>query len=211
MILRMNSFRVVATCAPSIWRRLTSAELGGRIARFLVATSLCLAIMVLTEPSLVIVWDEGYSLGREARIRTWFRALADPAAFARSWQPPYEDLVPPNRFRAPRPDELDTRGELLLNPVVLDWFWPFARLMMPVPLSYYSPLVGGLPGATRMGMEPTFYWDALRPEVLDWLNTHTPPGQKVRFSRYPTSWLYLRQTGRLRPAILPTDPGDWAW
>src|SRR5262249_6877250 len=32
-------------------------------------------------------------------------------------------------------------------------------LMMPVPLSYYSPLVGGLPGATRMGMEPTYYWD----------------------------------------------------
>ena len=34
-------------------------------------------------------------------------------------------------------------------------------LMMPVPLSYFSPLVGGLPGATRLGMEPTYYWDAL--------------------------------------------------
>ena len=68
-------------------------------------------------------------------------------------------------------------------------------IMMPVPLSYYSPLVGGLPGATRLGMEPTFYWDSLQPEVLDWLNAHTPPGGKVRFSRYPTSWLYLRQTG----------------
>ena len=84
-------------------------------------------------------------------------------------------------------------------------------LMMPVPLSYYSPMVGGLPGATRMGMEPTYYWDSLRPEVLDWLNTHSAPGQKVQFSRYPTSWLYLRQTGRLRAGILPNDPGDWAW
>jgi hypothetical protein len=84
-------------------------------------------------------------------------------------------------------------------------------LMMPVPLSYYSPLVGGLPGATRMGMEPTYYWDALRPETLDWLNSHTPPGKKVRFSRYPTSLLYLRQTHRLRVAILPYEPGDWTW
>jgi 4-amino-4-deoxy-L-arabinose transferase-like glycosyltransferase len=84
-------------------------------------------------------------------------------------------------------------------------------LLMPVPLSYYSPLVGGLPGATRLGMEPTFYWDALGPEVLDWLNEHTAPRQKVRFARYPTSWLYLRQTHQLRVGILPTEPGDWAW
>ena len=26
-------------------------------------------------------------------------------------------------------------------------------------------------------MEPTYYWDALQPEVLEWLNTHTAPGQ----------------------------------
>jgi hypothetical protein len=60
-------------------------------------------------------------------------------------------------------------------------------------------------------MEPTYYWDALRPEVLDWLNAHTGPGEKVAFARYPTSWLYLRQTRRLRAAILPTEPGRWAW
>jgi hypothetical protein len=31
------------------------------------------------------------------------------------------------------------------------------------------------------------------------------------FCRYPTSWLYLRQTRRLRIGILPHEPGDWAW
>jgi hypothetical protein len=496
-----------------------------------VIAALSLALLVLTEPSLAIVWDEGYTLGREARVRAWFRAIRDPAAFAEHWQPPLEDLVPPNRIPPPRPEQLDTRAELL-SPAVLDWFWPFAReepdghppvyalvgllgdlvapgweplprarfgpmlmfsltcgavftfsrnrwgvwsavaaagawllqphlfalahyatydglltslwvgsslcfvnaverredstrgyprwrwavafgvllggcmgtkftgwlqplpllawavlyrdrravltlatgvvlalavvvlltptwwhdplhgidrffqstlsrakttplktlflgkvyetpsgslpwyntalwtlmvvpvgflllsfigavrsacrarrdpdgmlfllqwgflmvlralphtpghdgvrqflpafgmlallagqgaawvgrylggwghalvllavfegavslvLMMPVPLSYYSPLVGGLPGATRMGMEPTYYWDALRPETLDWLNSHTPTGRKVMFSRYPTSWLYLRHTHRLRVAILPYEPGDWAW
>lgn len=84
-------------------------------------------------------------------------------------------------------------------------------LMMPVPLSYFSPLVGGLPGAARIGMEPTYYWDSLQPEILDWLNTHTSEGQKVLFARYPTSWLYLRQTKKLRVNILNTEPGRWTW
>jgi hypothetical protein len=84
-------------------------------------------------------------------------------------------------------------------------------LMMPVPLSYYSPLIGGLPGAARLGMEPTYYWDSLQPGILDWLNSHSAPNQRVMFARYPTSLLYLRQTGQLRVGILPTDPGAWTW
>ena len=84
-------------------------------------------------------------------------------------------------------------------------------LMMPVPLSYFSPIVGGLPGASALGMEPTYYWDALTDEALSWLRNHTGPGQKVRFATYPSSLLYLRETGRLPAGLLPTDPGDWAW
>ncbi len=84
-------------------------------------------------------------------------------------------------------------------------------LMLPVPLSYYSPIVGGPPGAARLGMEPTYYWDALTDEALDWLKTHTTPGQKVRFATYPTSLLYLRETGRLPVGFLPNDPGVWTW
>ncbi len=49
-------------------------------------------------------------------------------------------------------------------------------VMMPVPLSYFSPVVGGLPGAPRLGMEPTYFWDGLSDEAIDWLNAHTPPG-----------------------------------
>jgi hypothetical protein len=84
-------------------------------------------------------------------------------------------------------------------------------LMMPVPLSYYSPLVGGLPGASRLGMEPTYYWDSLTDEAIDWLNAHTRPGQKVLFPTYPTTWRYLRQSGKLRAGALPHEPGEWAW
>ena len=48
---------------PSPSRRLTSRAGGLGVA---VAT---LVLMVLTEPRLAIVWDEGYTLGREARVR----------------------------------------------------------------------------------------------------------------------------------------------
>ena len=74
-------------------------------------------------------------------------------------------------------------------------------VMMPVPLSYFSPLVGGLPGASALGMEPTYYWDALSPEARRWLADHTPPGETIEFATFPHSWLYLRQTGAL--------PGGW--
>ena len=43
-------------------------------------------------------------------------------------------------------------------------------------LSYYNALIGGLSGAARAGMEPTYYWDAVTPEVRDWLNAHTEAG-----------------------------------
>ena len=85
-------------------------------------------------------------------------------------------------------------------------------VMMPVPLSYYSPIVGGLPGAARLGMEPTYYWDALTDDALDCLNAHTPPGQTVRFATFPTSCLYLDED---RPADRAGSPrstrGPTAW
>ena len=84
-------------------------------------------------------------------------------------------------------------------------------LIMPVPLSYFSPIVGGLPGAAKLGMEPTFYWDALGNKALDWLDTNTRAGEKVLFASNPTSWQYLRRTHRLRAGFMPEEPGVWKW
>lgn len=92
----------------------------------LAIASACLAIMIMTEPFLSIVRDEGYTLGREERVRTWFRALRDPKAFAERWQPPIEELVPPNHIPVPERSQMNTRAGLL-SPAVLAWFWPFAR------------------------------------------------------------------------------------
>lgn len=108
----------------------------------------------------------------------------------------------------------------------MEWIGPRARaialaacvegmisvaLLMPVPLSYFSPLVGGLPGAVRLGMEPTYYWDGLTAEGLAWLRDNTGPGQTIRFATYPTSWIYLVETGALPPRLWPLDPRRPAW
>ncbi len=75
----------------------TSAVRGG----LLVALATC-ALMLATEPRLAIVWDEGYTLGRVARVRAWFQRLGDPGR-SRCWRdPPEFDLVQPDREDAPR-------------------------------------------------------------------------------------------------------------
>jgi len=84
-------------------------------------------------------------------------------------------------------------------------------VMMPVPLSYFSPLVGGLPGATALGMEPTYYWDALSPGARAWLAENTLPGRTYAFSGLTHSWLYLRRTGELPRRLYRIDAGDPQW
>jgi 4-amino-4-deoxy-L-arabinose transferase-like glycosyltransferase len=86
-------------------------------------------VMLATEPRMAIGWDEGYTLGREQRLRDWFRGLRDPARFAAQWRPlpPGEELVQPSATPLPRPSQLDTRTKLLFDRDVLAWFWPFAR------------------------------------------------------------------------------------
>jgi Dolichyl-phosphate-mannose-protein mannosyltransferase len=86
-------------------------------------------LMLATEPRMAIAWDEGFTLGREARIRDWFRALRDPGRFAADWRPvgPTEDLVQGDGTLPPRRDQVDTLAKLLFDRRVVEWFWPFAR------------------------------------------------------------------------------------
>ena len=75
-------------------------------------------------------------------------------------------------------------------------------LMMPVPLSYFSPVCGGLPGAVLLGMEPTYYWDALTDDALGWINTHTSHDRPILFSAVTHQCFYLHSSGRLKPKAL---------
>jgi len=78
----------------------------------------------------------------------------------------------------------------------------------PHNLSYYNRLIGGLRGAHTLGLEPTYYWDSLDAAALDWLNKHTPEGERVRFSAAPARNLeLLRQWSRLAPEFTTDDQG----
>lgn len=68
----------------------------------------------------------------------------------------------------------------------------------PCLLSYYSPAVGGLKGAERLGMETTFWGDAVLPELLATVR----PGQTVGVAPMDMGYLqFLRADGRLPAAV----------
>src|SRR3954453_1311381 len=94
---------------PTTQARTWTARVGG----LLVAAG-TLALMIATGPRLAIVWDEGFTLGREERIRTWVRAVQDPPRFAATWNPPAlgSELVQSDGRRAPRRNEINTRAKL---------------------------------------------------------------------------------------------------
>ena len=82
----------------------------------------------------------------------------------------------------------------------------------PQGLSHYSLLVGGVRGAARLGMEPTYWWDALDSDVLNWINANTAPGASVAFSSItPQNLERLREWGRLRVEVSNRDEENFQW
>ena len=76
-----------------------------------------------------------------------------------------------------------------------------AASLYPHLLSYYSSLVGGLSGATELGLETT-YWCETYGETLDYLNRNAPEGAVVWVA--PGShnvMIYYQLHGRLRKDI----------
>jgi 4-amino-4-deoxy-L-arabinose transferase-like glycosyltransferase len=82
----------------------------------------------------------------------------------------------------------------------------------PQWLSYYNLFLGGLPGATAAGMEPTYYWDGLDRSVLRWLAENTAAGEKVHFAA--GSWEnleWMRRWGKLEVEFRAAAPGRNRW
>ena len=107
-----------------------------------------------------------------------------------------------------RPRWVAVGGLLLLyagSATSLGWY-------APQWLSYYNLLIGGLPGATALGMEPTYYWDGLDRSVLDWLDQKTPNEQTVLFAAPSTENLDLMCAWGVIPAKLhPGASGTYRW
>ncbi|MFN2146552.1 MAG: glycosyltransferase family 39 protein [Anaerolineales bacterium] len=81
-----------------------------------------------------------------------------------------------------------------------------AATLYPHLLSYYSMTVGGLPGATRIGLETT-YWCETYNESLDYINEHAEPGDVVWVDPYSYDvMVYYMELGWLRDDIQITAP-----
>jgi hypothetical protein len=80
----------------------------------------------------------------------------------------------------------------------------------PQTLSHYSILAGGLRGAVNKGMEPTYWWDALDNDVLQWLNMRAGRDDALAFST-----IYnlgpLRDWGRLRAKNVNPETTPFKW
>ena len=75
----------------------------------------------------------------------------------------------------------------------------------PHGLSYYNRLIGGVSGATALGMEPTYYWDSLDRTALAWLTEHTAEDENIAFGAAPGSNLALLY----RWGLLHQPPGSF--
>jgi 4-amino-4-deoxy-L-arabinose transferase-like glycosyltransferase len=106
----------------------------------------------------------------------------------------------------------------LLRPVRLAWLAPVLAAgallesvvettrLYPYTLSYYNFAAGGLPGAEALGFEPTYYWDTMGPEFLDWAAERGREGP-VDF-KYPEALVnvfLLREWGKLPPEPVGPD------
>lgn len=70
----------------------------------------------------------------------------------------------------------------------------------PVQTSYYNATVGGLWGAEKLGLEPTYWGDSLTPQLLEKVAASCPPGSEVHVSPvlHP---LYLSELQSQSPAL----------
>ena len=106
------------------------------------------------------------------------------------------------------------RRQLMVSGVLLLYLGSATSLIFYNPqwLSYYNLLIGGLPGAKAVGMEPTYYWDGLDRTVLNWLNENTDRNSKVVLAAYPQENLQLLKTWQLIEFnCLPSEGGTLKW
>jgi hypothetical protein len=68
----------------------------------------------------------------------------------------------------------------------------------PYTDSYFSVAVGGLPGAERLGLELTYYWETMGPEFFHWVGEEARRGPvELRYSSPVITTKFLREWGMI--------------
>lgn len=164
-------------------------------------------------PFLGILAGYGFRFGTRVlniQLRRWGKRLTVNSVYR-------QVLRKPQSTRTANPAQLDqllrTGNRVLQTGAWIVMLSPILSLICVGPqwLSYYNGLIGGLPGATAVGMEPTYYWDGLDRDVFFWLEIHCLESEKVYYSA--CSWANLRllqKWGSLNRAFA-TSPADAQW
>lgn len=164
-------------------------------------------------PFLGILAGYGFRFGTRVlniQLRRWGKRLTVNSVYRQL-------LRKPQSTRTANPAQLDqlfrTGNRVLQTGAWIVMLSPILSLICVGPqwLSYYNGLIGGLPGATAVGMEPTYYWDGLDRDVFFWLEIHCLESEKVYYSA--CSWANLRllqKWGTLNRAFA-TSPADAQW
>ena len=115
-----------------------------------------------------------------------------------------------DRLTAPRRQKLLLIALVLIG-VLVPPCMDIVRLH-PCQLAYYNALCGGLRGAQRLGLETTYWCDALTKPFLEEINRTIPPGSKLRPLSMNWNLIgYWQERGVLRADIdwPPTGPYDF--
>jgi len=88
---------------------------------------------------------------------------------------------------------------LLLSAMLLPSGVVLARLH-PYELCYYNILAGGMPGAQKLGMETTYWWDPVNESACELINT-TLPDSTVVYTRNNDYFQFLQELGLIKPSI----------
>ncbi|MGL4595851.1 MAG: hypothetical protein ACRCUY_14105 [Thermoguttaceae bacterium] len=80
----------------------------------------------------------------------------------------------------------------------------------PQWLSFYNGIIGGLSGAVKLGMEPTYYWDGFDSEVRAWIRQNCNENETIAFSAASTSMLQIYQNQGELPRFIVVSP-EMTW
>jgi hypothetical protein len=72
-----------------------------------------------------------------------------------------------------------TTGRLLVLAVATGSIMINKKELQNFPRTYYNSLIGGLAGAEEAGLEILYWLEILTPEMQDWINKNTSPGDTI--------------------------------
>ncbi len=96
---------------------------------------------------------------------------------------------------------------IMMAVLILPSLWTYISLR-PYCLAYYNALAGGISGAEELGMETTYWCDALTGDFLKQTNEIIPPGKTVKPASMSFAvYEYYLERGWIDAAI--DDPADY--